>query len=395
MTELIAGGFSALSYILPFLAVLTVIVFIHEMGHFLVARWCGVAVETFSIGFGRELIGWNDKKGTRWKISLWPLGGYVKFLGDHGPTSTPDREALEEMSAKAGVDAENCFHFKPLWQRSAVVAAGPIANFLLAIGIYTGLLIFIGESMILPVVGSVEENSAAEAAGFQPNDRIIAVDSRKVDRFSELAAFISMSSNTERTITVLRGDEEVELLVTPRREESEDAFGNKQQVGRLGITARFAEEDRVFEKHSLPSALWRGTQKTGFVLERSLAYIGRIVTGKEDTKQLGGPLKIGQYSGQAWQFGEVWQSKMLNIIQMIAVLSISIGMINLFPIPMLDGGHLLFYGFEAIKGQPLSERTQEFGFRIGLSLVLMLMLYVTWNDLNNFNAFERITGLFS
>lgn len=392
MDFLLTGGGTLLGYIVPFLIVLTVIVFVHEMGHFLVARWFGVAVETFSIGFGRELIGWNDKKGTRWKISALPLGGYVKFLGDHGAASVPDHDMLEEMTHEAeegGFEVSDCFHFKPLWQRSAIVAAGPIANFILAIGIYAGLLMSIGEMVLAPVVGEIEKGSAAEAAGFEVGDTIVAVNDREIRRFSELQVLISMSAGSERVITVNRNGANVDLVVTPVRTESEDQFGNKQNVGRLGIHARAAEEDITFQTYPVHQALWQGTLRTGFILERTLAYIGRIFTGQEDAKQLGGPLKIAQFSGQAAQSG------ILTVIGMIALLSISIGMINLFPIPMLDGGHLLFYGFEAIKGEPLSERTQEYGFRIGLSLVLMLMIYVTWNDLNNFNAFEKLSNLFS
>jgi len=387
--ELLSNGAMT---VLSFLFVLTVIVFFHELGHFLVARWCGVAVETFSIGFGKELVGWNDKKGTRWKISMLPLGGYVKFLGDYGAASVPDKEHLEELSKKAeegGIDASECFHFKPLWQRSAVVAAGPIANFIVAIVVYTGFFMFYGERTIAPVVGTVMEGSAAEEAGFQPNDRITAVDARAVKGFSDLTSFIVLSSGTERRVTIIRDGQELVLLVTPRRTEGEDAFGNTVMRGQLGITARGLEEDITHVRYGPFTAIWRGTVHTGFNIERSLTYIGRLFAGREDATQMGGPIKIAQYSGQAVQIS------MLAVIEIIALLSISVGMINLFPIPMLDGGHLLFYGFEAVRGKPLSERTQEYGFRIGLSLVLMLMIYVTWNDLNNIHAIERLTGMLS
>lgn len=392
MDLLASGLMTALSFIGPFLLVLTVIVFFHELGHFLVARWCGVAVETFSIGFGKELVGWNDSKGTRWKISLLPLGGYVKFLGDYGASSVPDRAQLEELSQRAdegGFNTSQCFHFKPLWQRSAVVVAGPLANFLLAIVVYAGFFMFIGERNVAPYVGTVVEGSAAEEAGFLPNDLIVAVDGRQIKGFSDLQSLIILSSGTERLITVERTGQKLDLVVVPRRTESEDAFGNKQKLGRLGINARLAEEDMSFRRYSPLTALWRGTQRTGFIIEQSLVYIGRLFTGREDARNLGGPIKIAQFSGQAAQIS------LLAVIQVIAILSVSVGLINLFPIPMLDGGHLLFYGFEAALGKPLSERTQEYGFRIGLSLVLVLMIYVTWNDINNIHAIEKLTGLLS
>ncbi|TNE36648.1 MAG: RIP metalloprotease RseP [Alphaproteobacteria bacterium] len=392
METLLAGGGSALGYIIPFLIVLTVIVFVHEMGHFLVARWCGVAVETFSIGFGTELIGWNDKKGTRWKISVLPLGGYVKFVGDQGSASVPDKEHLAEISRHAsemGVRPEDCFHFKPLWQRAAVVAAGPIANFLLAILIFTGFLSIFGEMVRAPVVGQVMEDTPAARAGFEPGDRITAIDGREIERFAELQVLISMSADSERVVTVLRDGQEMELIVTPARVESQDAFGNKQKVGQLGIIVSIDPADVVHQDYSVPAALWQGVVRTGFMVQQTFHYIGRIFAGKEDAKQLGGPLKIAQYSGQAAKLG------VISVISMIAMLSISIGLLNLFPIPMLDGGHLLFYGFEALKGEPLSERVQEVGFRIGLSLLLFLMIFVTWNDLSSFGVFKGISNLFS
>ncbi len=379
-------------FIIPFLVVLTIVVFFHELGHFLVARWCGVTVETFSIGFGKEIIGRTDKHGTRWKISLLPLGGYVKFLGDYGAASVPDREHIDAIVEEAehdGRDASGVLHLKPVWQRSAIVAAGPIANFILGIVVYAGLFMGLGDYGLDPVVGTVEEGSAAEEAGFLPDDLILAIDGRKVERFRDLQVLISMSAESEREIMVARDGQEVVLTATPRRVESEDAFGNRQKIGRLGITPRQSEEDIHLYRYGPGEALWEGTKRTGFIIERTFAYLGRLIRGKEDAKQLGGPVKIAQVSGQAAQLG------VYSLIGLIAILSISIGLVNLFPIPLLDGGHLLYFGFEALRGKPLSERTQEFGFRIGLIVVLVTLIFVTWNDLNSIKAIEKLTGLFS
>lgn len=370
-------------YPVAFLVVLTVVVFFHELGHFMVARWCGVSIEAFSIGFGKELFGWTDKKGTRWKVCMLPFGGYVKFNGDLGPASIPDREKLEEYATAAreqGHDPDNLLHFKPLWQRSAVVSAGPIANFILGVLIFAGIFMVRPEIIVDPVVGSVVEGSVAEEAGFQQNDRILTVTGRKIESFRELSMLVSMSAETQIVVVVLRGGEEVTLAVSPRRVETEDTFGNKQKIGQIGITARASEEDIHRIHHSPPSALKKGVLETGFIIERTFVYLGRIITGKEDASQLGGPIRIAKYSGQ------MAQVSVLAVLGMIAVLSISVGLINLFPIPLMDGGHLLYYAFEAVLGRPLGERAQEVGFRIGLLIVLSIMVYATLNDLVDIGA---------
>lgn len=370
-------------YPVAFLVVLTVVVFFHELGHFMVARWCGVSIEAFSIGFGKELFGWTDKKGTRWKVCMLPFGGYVKFNGDLGPASIPDREKLEEYATAAreqGHDPDNLLHFKPLWQRSAVVSAGPIANFILGILIFAGIFMVRPEILVDPVVGSVVEDSVAQEAGFQPNDRILTVTGRKIESFRELSMLVSMSAETQIVVVVLRSGEEVTLTVSPRRVETKDTFGNKQKIGQIGITARASEEDIHRIHHSPPSALKKGVMETGFIIERTFVYLGRIITGKEDASQLGGPIRIAKYSGQ------MAQVSVLAVLGMIAVLSISVGLINLFPIPLMDGGHLLYYAFEAVLGRPLGERAQEVGFRIGLLIVLSIMVYATLNDLVDIGA---------
>lgn len=365
-------------YPVAFLVVLTVVVFFHELGHFMVARWCGVSVDAFSIGFGKELFGWTDKKGTRWKVCLLPFGGFVKFAGDLGPASIPDRKKLEEFESAAraqGHEPDDLLHFKPLWQRAAVVSAGPIANFILGILIFSAVYMIRTEVYIDPVVGRVVEESAAEEAGFEVGDRILTVSGRNIESFGELAMLISMSAETEIVIVVLRGEEKIALNIEPRRVETEDAFGNRQKIGRIGVSPRGAEEDIHEVRHGPVSAVAKGVTQTGVIIERTFVYLGRVITGKEDARQLGGPIRIAKYSGQ------MAQVSVLAVISMIAVLSISVGLINLFPIPLMDGGHLLYYAFEAVLGHPLSERTQEVGFRIGLLIVLSTMVYATLNDL--------------
>jgi len=370
-------GDSVLSYILPFLFVLTVVVFFHELGHFIVARWCKVTVRVFSIGFGREIFGFNDKKGTRWRLSWVPLGGYVKFLGDDDAASTPDRDAMEAMTQ---AELAGSFHAKPLASRAAVVVAGPIANFLLAIAIFAFMFTFIGQRQTLPIVDAVTPGSAAEQAGFKPGDRILSIDDEPIESFTQIQRIVSISAGQELTISVNRTGSELILKATPRKQETTDVFGNTLRRGLLGIRRSAAPEDWVLKKYDPLTAVWMGTKETYFVISRTLYYLYEVVTGREKADQLGGPIRIAQISGQVATAG------FFALLNLAAVLSVSIGLINLFPIPMLDGGHLLFYAIEAIRGRPLSERTQEIGFRIGLALVLMLMIFATWNDLKNLTS---------
>lgn len=358
-------------YGVPFLFVLTIVVFFHELGHFLVARWCGIGVEAFSIGFGRELVGWNDRHGTRWKFALIPLGGYVKFAGDADETSTPDQDAIQHMT-----EAERAvsFHTKPLWARAAVVAAGPIANFLLAIAIFTMVFSFHGRQVAAPIVDSVAENSAAEEAGLQNGDVILAIDGEPIESFLDLQRIVSTSAGLTLTLTVQRGGETIELPVTPQRQEITDQFGNKQSVGIIGVRRSLSAEDIATRTYSLPQAVVAGVQETWFIMERTVVYIGGLFTGRESVEQLGGPIRIAQVSGQVATLG------VFALLNLAALLSVSIGLLNLFPVPILDGGRLLFYAFEAVLGRPLSARTQDIGFRIGLALVVLLMAFATWND---------------
>ncbi len=374
LTKLAGFGDSVLSYILPFLFVLTLVVFFHELGHFIVARWCKVDVKVFSIGFGREIFGFDDKKGTRWRISWIPLGGYVKFAGDENAASAPDANAIKNMSEE---ERAGNFHAKTLAQRAAVVVAGPVANFLLAIAIFAFIFTFIGQRHTLPFVDAVTENSAASDAGFKEGDLVLSIDGEPIESFGEMQRIVSINADQELTIFVKRKGTEIELKATPRKQETTDVFGNSIRRGLLGIRRSASPEDWVLKKYDPLTSVWMGTKETYFVISRTLSYLYDVITGREKADQLGGPIRIAQISGQVATAG------FFALLNLGAILSVSIGLINLFPVPMLDGGHLLFYGIEAIRGRPLSEKSQEIGFRIGLALVLMLMIFATWNDLKH------------
>ncbi|CAN5476914.1 RIP metalloprotease RseP [soil metagenome] len=377
LVDFLLNSFNTLShgligYIIPFLFVLTIVVFFHELGHFLVARWAGVKVLTFSLGFGPELFGFNDRHGTRWKLSAIPLGGYVKFFGDDSEASTPSSDTLRTMTD----DERNVsFHHKNVGQRAAIVAAGPIANFLLAIVIFGALFTFFGKPSQTARVDSIQENSAAATAGFKPGDVVTAIDGDAIESFTEMQRIVSTKAGTPLLFTVKRGDELVKLNGTPQLREIKDTFGNVHRVGILGITRANGPGDTVTKPVNPATAVWLGVKETWFVVDRTISYIGGIFTGRENADQVGGPIRIAQISGQVATIG------LSALIHLAAVLSVSIGLLNLFPVPLLDGGHLLFYAVEAIRGKPLSERSQELGFRVGLALVLMLMLFATYNDI--------------
>ena len=377
MSEFFLHSFNTLShglvgYIIPFLFVLTIVVFFHELGHFLVARWAGVKVLTFSLGFGPELAGFNDRHGTRWKVSAIPLGGYVKFFGDESEASTPSSETLAAMTDE---ERAGSFHHKKVGPRAAIVAAGPIANFILAIVIFACLFTFFGKPSTSAQVDKIEAGSAAAAAGFQAGDIVTAIDGKAIGSFSDMQRVVGAHAGDQLSFTVKRGNSTVQLQGTPQLREVKDPFGNTHRLGVLGITRSTAPGDVVTEKVDPATALWLGVKETWFVIDRTLAYIGGVFTGREAADQVGGPLRIAQISGQVATIG------LSALVHLAAVLSISIGLLNLFPVPLLDGGHLLFYAIESIRGRPLSERTQELGFRIGLGLVLMLMVFATYNDI--------------
>lgn len=366
------------AYIIPFLFVLTIVVFFHELGHFLVARWCGVSVEVFAVGFGREIFGFNDRYNTRWKFCWIPLGGYVKFLGDENAASAPDTDKLKDLSPE---DSAGSFHHKSLSARSAVVAAGPIANFILSIVIFTGIFMFVGRQMTAPVVDVIQPGGAAAAAGFQVGDVVTEIDGKKIQSFSALQRIVSTGADVEMVFTVKRGNKNISLKATPKRREIKDRFGNVHKVGLLGVSRNTSAGNVVTQRYGPVDSVLLASQETWFVATRTLGYLYDVVVGKEDANQLGGPLRIAQISGQ------VATISYIALLNLAAVLSVSIGLLNLFPIPMLDGGHLVFYAIEGIRGKPLSDRAQDFGFRIGLALVISLMIFATWNDLVHFDVF--------
>lgn len=365
-------GYAFLGYLIPFLAVLTIVVFFHELGHFLVARWNGVKVDAFSVGFGPELFGRTDRLGTRWKLSAIPLGGYVKFHGDMDAASTPDFESAAKMGA---LERSYSFVHKKVWQRAAIVAAGPIANFILAIAIFALTFMLVGMAVSDPVVSSVTPGGAAEQAGFRQGDKIVSIAGTKVRSFTDVPRAVAPNAGRELKFVVERDGQTIELAVTPKLEERTDRFGNKQEIGFIGLTNDSKQANFRYVKLGPLAAVQEGTLETWFIISRTLGYLYDIVTGRQSADQLGGPIRIAKVSGDVATLGVV------ALINLAAVLSVSIGLLNLFPIPMLDGGHLVFYAIEALRGKPLSERAQEMGFRVGLAFVLGLMVLSTWNDL--------------
>ncbi|HXE28054.1 MAG TPA: RIP metalloprotease RseP [Stellaceae bacterium] len=366
-------------FIFWFLVVLTVLVFVHELGHYLVARWNGVRVEVFSIGFGPELFGWNNRAGTRWKISAIPLGGYVKMFGDADPASMPAAD-LPEMTA---AERDVAFHHKRLPQRAAIVAAGPVANFIFAIVALAGLFMTVGQPFTPPQIGSVQQGSAAEAAGMQAGDRIVSLDGQRIERFEDVQRIVRLDPGQPLAVVIHRGDQNISLSVTPKLSEVTDRFGNKHQYGLLGIVGQGVQ----YVRYNPFQALVRANTETVDIVGGTLQAVWQMIIGARSTDELGGPLRIAQMSGEVAQYG--WSA----IVPFMAVLSINLGLINLFPIPVLDGGHLLFYAAEALRGRPLGQRAQEYGFRFGLALVLTLMVFATWNDLVHLRVVEFLKAL--
>jgi regulator of sigma E protease len=371
-----------LTYVVPFLLILTVLVFVHEFGHYLIARWNGVRVEVFSIGFGAELFGWWDRAGTRWKFSTIPLGGYVKMFGDADASSGLPVAGLARL---AQADREVSFHYKRLGQRAAIVAAGPAANFVFATVVLAVLFMTFGQPYTPPEVGQVQPGSAAEQGGIRPGDVILSIDGRHIARFEDVQQAVRLNPGTPVTIVVRRDGGELELRVTPTPTELTDRFGYHYEIGLLGI-ARSGME--YIKRDPLTALLQAGTE-TWNLSVGTLKAMWQIVIGTRAVDELGGPLRIAQMSG------EVAQGGMVAVLWFMAVLSINLGLINLFPVPVLDGGHLLFYAAEAVRGKPLGHRAQEYGFRIGLALVLTLMVFATWNDLVHLRIVEFVKGLVS
>tara|TARA_B100000941_G_scaffold276673_1_gene239536 strand:- start:496 stop:1605 length:1110 start_codon:yes stop_codon:yes gene_type:complete len=369
-----------MSYIIPFIILITVVVFIHEYGHYYFARRYGVGVTDFSIGFGKEIFGFNDKNGTRWKFCLIPLGGYVKFFGDRNVFSQAEQQDILKKYSEE--DQKKLFVIKPLYQRVLIVAGGPLANFLLAILIFSSIYMFVGKDFTPAKIEEVSINSPAEQAGLKKGDIIVGINDNKIESLLEVSMFINTSSENNISITVLRNDTELKLEAKPDITIAKDAFGNSVKKKVIGIKIGPASEEFNREKLGPIKAIFYSLKEIWFVCKTTIEFIGQLFQGKGDTSQLGGPIKIAKISGQVMEFG------FLAFLSTIAYISISLGLINLFPIPLLDGGHLMFYLFEKILGRPLKQATQEGFFRIGLFLLLSLMVFTTFNDLIDLGLFK-------
>ncbi len=367
------------TFIIPFLVLILVVVFIHEYGHYYFAKRYGVGVTDFSIGFGKEIFGWNDKSGTRWKICWIPLGGYVKFFGDRNVFSQADQEEL--LKKYKPEDQEKLFVTKPLYQRALIVAGGPFANFVLAIFIFLFIYMFIGKDFTPAIIDEVQKDSPAEMAGMKKNDIILEIDNVEVESILDVSKLITMSTSEFIDLKVSRYDQEVLIKVKPNLVESEDSLGNKINKRMIGIKLSPYNNEINHVKLGPVKAFIHSLNEVYFVTSSSLKYLGSMLRGAGDSTQLGGPIRIAKISGQVAEFG------IIPFISMMAYISISLGLINLFPIPLLDGGHLMFYAFEKILGRPLSQKTQEGFFRIGMFLLLSLMFFATFNDLKDLGLF--------
>ncbi|MBZ9854671.1 RIP metalloprotease RseP [Mesorhizobium sp. CA13] len=362
-----------LGTLVPFLFVLTVVVFVHEMGHYLVGRWCGIGVRAFSIGFGPELFGFNDRQGTRWKLCAIPLGGYVKFVGDMNATSS--QPSTEEIETLTDAERKVAFHTQPIWKRAATVVAGPLFNFLLTIVVFSVLFSAYGRYVAEPMVAEVTAGSPAAKAGILPGDRFVSVDGSKIDTFGDVQRLVSGRAGDSITFVMLRDGKEVTVTATPQLMEQQDALGNKVKVAVIGVVNNKELGQPRLITYSPAGAFTAAVEETGHVIQRTGQFLQRFVVGREDKCQLGGPVKIADMAGKAAKLGFEW------LVQLVALLSVGIGILNLLPIPPLDGGHLLFYGVEAVIRRPVSERMMEMAYRAGLLLVLGFMAFVFWNDL--------------
>lgn len=377
MNELLHALFSTQGFMIgtlvPFLFVLTVVVFVHEMGHYLVGRACGIGVNAFSIGFGPELIGFNDRRGTRWKLCAIPLGGYVKFVGDMNASSS--QPSSDEIAALNEAQRKVAFHTQPVWKRAATVFAGPAFNFLLTIAVFAVLFSIHGRYVAEPMVASVNPDSPAAVAGIQPGDRFVSVNGEKVDTFADVQRLVSGRAGDPLTFVMLRNGAEVSLVATPQPMEQEDALGNKIKVAVIGVVNNQELGQPRLITYNPIGAIGAAVEETGHIVERTGQFLTRFAVGREDKCQLGGPVKIAGMSAQAARLGFDW------LVQLVALLSVGIGILNLLPIPPLDGGHLMFYAIEAVIRRPVSERMMEAVYRTGMLLVLAFMAFVFWNDL--------------
>ena len=371
MTQLGSNFGIGLTIVLAFLFALTVVVFFHELGHFVVARWCGVGIKAFSIGFGPELMGWDDKHGTRWKVAAIPLGGYVLFEDDANAASMPGKKTDKEMTAE---ERRRAFQLKPLWQRTAVVAAGPIANFLLAIVIFACMFMTMGVTTLEPRVGEVQPGSPAAEAGFQSGDLVLSIDGTEIDDFMDLQRIVSINVGRELAFVIDRDGQAMTLKAAPKLKELDDKIAGKHSRPVIGIKASATAETLKTEPVGPITAIKLGIERTGSIIVQTLTYLGDIIFGRQSADQVGGILRIADVAGK------VAAEDLRLLIGFTAFISVSIGLINLFPIPVLDGGHLMFYAIEALRGRPLSDNAQEYAFRVGFAIIIMLMIFTFYND---------------
>ena len=374
-----SGLVSAVWTIGCFVLVIGPLVFIHELGHYLVGRWFGVAAETFSIGFGRELFGWYDRRGTRWRVSLMPLGGYVKFAGDMNPASQPSAEWLSLPPAERA----RTFQAKPVWQRFLIVLAGPLTNFLFAIVVIAGVLAVVGQPVTPPVVAGVAKASPAQAAGLRAGDRVVTIDGHTIDRFEDIAEYTIYRPNTAMRIDVVRDGAPVTIAARTASKTLRDKLGNAAQIGQLGIAAGRQRIERI-PFYAVPA---RATAIVGDIVATTATTLRQFVVGERSTKEMSGPIGIARLAGEQVSVG--W----FAIVWLMVMLSINLGFINLLPVPMLDGGHLVFYALEAVRRKPVEPRVMEWAFRSGLALLLGLMLLVTVNDLGSAGLWSGLAGL--
>ena len=373
---------SALSYLLPFVVVLSIVVFVHEFGHFWVARRCGVRVMTFSIGFGQEIFGWNNKLGMRWKVAWLPLGGYVKMFGDSDPTSALPEEGAVDMTAD---EKKVAFFSQSLAKRMAIVFAGPASNYLFAIVVMAGLFLVNGQPYTAPLVDKVVPGSVAEQTGFLPGDRVLTIDDHAIDSFEDIKRIVSLNAGTAIDVTLERGEARQTIHVTPEVVQSTDRFGGEHHVGRLGISSTMLE----YRKLSPVAAIQESVIQAWELSASTLRGVGQMIMGTRGTEELGGPLRIAEMSGK------VAQEDMGALVFFLVLISINLGLINLFPVPLLDGGHLAFYIIEFLRGRPMGDKAQEFAFRVGALMVASLMVFATWQDLVHLRVISFLRNLFS
>ena len=360
---------TAIQYFLAFALLITVVVFIHELGHYSVGRWCGIGVETFSIRMGKQIWGKTDKYGTLWRVAILPIGGYVKFYGDEDPSG-------KKSEVSENIKDHMNFHNKSVWKKIATTAAGPLFNFILAIFIFSIIFFFRGESLVQPYVGQIVDESPAYNSGLEAGDEIIYADTKEILYFNDLRDYVLENPENEIELTVIRDGVEKKIFLTPEVISSKDRFGNDYSSARIGVIGSQNPEHIELKKYGLITSIYRGTYETYNLSAKILSYLGKLIAGRESIDQMGGPIKIIQISGEISNYG------IIPLLALIAAISVNLGIINLLPIPVLDGGHLLYYSLEVVRGKPLSQKTQEIGMQIGMSLLIALMIFVTFLDIS-------------